>query len=84
MSDDGALGTGSPPQDPVAGLTDREFEVFLLLGQGYTPRHVAGALCLSVSTVEAHRERMKGKLGVESSPMLFRYAVAWCRDQETA
>lgn len=84
VNDGGALVVDSPPQDPVAGLTDREFEVFLLLGQGYTPRHVAEALCLSVSTVEAHRERMKGKLGVESSPMLLRYAVAWCKDQETA
>ena len=40
----------------------------MLLGQGYAPRHIAETLCLSVSTVEAYRERMKQKLGVESSP----------------
>ena len=58
--------------------------MFLLLGQGYTPRHVAEALCLSVSTVEAYRERMKAKLAVGSSPLLVRYAVRWCKDQATA
>ena len=65
----------------MAGLSDREFEVFMLLGQGYAPRHIAETLCLSVSTVEAYRERMKQKLGVESSPMLLRFAVRWCKDR---
>ena len=85
-SEGAALATGDQGdgRDPVADLTDREFEVFLLLGQGYTPRHVAEALCLSVSTVEAYRERMKAKLAVESSPLLVRYAVRWCKDQATA
>ena len=81
-----ANGTVGPPvsgaeDDPVATLSDREFEVFLLIGQGYAPRHIAEALCLSVSTIEAYRERMKEKLGVESSPMLLRYAVRWCKDR---
>lgn len=66
--------------DPVRSLSDREFEVFLLLGEGYAPRHIAETLSLSVSTIEAYRERMKEKLGVESSPMLLRYAVRWCKD----
>lgn len=77
--------TGPAPADgsgdPVESLSDREFEVFLLLGEGYAPRHIAEALCLSVSTVEAYRERMKEKLGVGSSPMLLRYAVRWCKDR---
>ncbi len=71
------------PADPVDVLTDRELEVFLLLGRGFAPRHVAGSLCLSVSTVEVYRERMKEKLGVASSPVLLRYAVRWCRDHGT-
>ena len=72
---------GGPGDDPVAALSDREFEVFLLIGQGYAPRYIAEALCLSVSTVEAYRERMKEKLGLESSPMLLRFAVRWCKDR---
>lgn len=76
------LGRVGPPlpsaEDPVAQLSDREFEVFLLLGRGYAPRHAAERLSLSVSTVEAHRERMKVKLGVQDSPTLVRYAVNWC------
>lgn len=67
--------------DPVSALSDREFEVFLLLGQGFAPRHIAETLCLSVSTVEAYRERMKEKLGMASSPALLRFAVRWCKDR---
>ena len=80
---EGAVGPPVPVEaaDPVSALSDREFEVFLLLGQGFAPRHIAGELCLSVSTVEAYRERMKEKLGVASSPLLLRYAVRWCKDR---
>ena len=67
--------------DPVAALSDRELEVFLLIGQGYAPRYIAQTLCLSVSTVEAYRERMKEKLSLESSPVLLRFAVRWCKDR---
>lgn len=71
------------PNGPLAGLTDREFEVFLLIGEGYAPRHIAEKLSLSVSTVEVYRERLKEKLGLESSPLLLCYAVRWCKDQDT-
>ena len=79
-------GAPGPPvssagDDPVAALSDRELEVFLLIGQGYAPRYIAEALCLSVSTIEAYRERMKEKLSLGSSPMLLRFAVRWCKDQ---
>ncbi len=79
----GAVGPPASDEDtdPVTALSDRELEVFLLIGRGFAPRHVADALSLSVSTVEAYRERMKEKLGVESSPMLLRFAVRWCRDR---
>jgi DNA-binding NarL/FixJ family response regulator len=75
----------APPggeRDPVAVLTDREFEVFLLIGEGFTPRHIAEKLSLSVSTVEVYRERIKAKLALESSPLLLRYAVRWCKDRK--
>lgn len=67
--------------NPVAVLTDRELEVFLLVGQGFTPRHIAERLSLSVSTIEVYRERIKEKLELKSSPLLLRYAVRWCKDQ---
>lgn len=76
---DALPGAGS---DPTAVLTDRELEVFLLVGQGFTPRHIAEKLSLSVSTVEVYRERIKEKMGLESSPLLLRYAVRWCKDHE--
>ncbi len=60
-------------------LTDRELEVFLLLGEGYAPRHIADKLHLSPSTVEVYRQHLKEKLNLESSALLGRYAVAWCR-----
>ena len=80
---EGAVGPRATREDadPVSALSDREFEVFLLLGQGFAPRHIAETLCLSVSTVEAYRERMKEKLGLASSPLLLRFAVRWCKDR---
>ena len=81
-----ANGAVGPPvsgagEDPVAALSDRELEVFLLIGQGFAPRYIAEALRLSVSTIEAYRERMKEKLALDSSPMLLRFAVRWCKDR---
>lgn len=67
---------------PLEMLTDRELEVFLLIGQGYAPRHIADTLSLSVSTIEVYRERLKDKLGLDTSALLTRFAVSWCRDHE--
>lgn len=64
-------------------LTDRELEVFLLLGQGFAPRHIADRLNLSVSTIEVYRGRLKDKLHLDSSAVLTRYAVRWCRDHQS-
>lgn len=69
---------------PVTLLSDRELEVFLLIGEGFTPQHIAERLSLSVSTVEVYRQRIKKKLDIESAPMLLRYAVRWCRDRATS
>ncbi|HMB91976.1 MAG TPA: response regulator transcription factor [Rhodothermales bacterium] len=64
----------------LAALTDREMEVFRLIGEGFAPRHIADQLNLSVSTVEVYRQRIKEKLDVRSSPLLLRYAIRWCKD----
>lgn len=65
---------------PVDRLSDRELEVFLLLGQGYAPRHIAEELCVSVKTVESHRQHLKDKLNLEKSTELTRYAIEWRKE----
>ena len=72
----------APPGGGVGALSDRELEVYELLGQGYAPRHIAEALGLSVSTVEAYRRRVCWKLGVSSSALLARHAVAHVLERE--
>jgi DNA-binding NarL/FixJ family response regulator len=62
---------------PTTLLSDREFEVFQMLGQGLTPRQVAQQLHLSVRTIEAHREHIKKKLGIRSASELLKYAIHW-------
>ena len=62
-------------------LTDREFEIFQLFGQGKATREVADQLHLSAKTVEVHRVNMKKKLKVKTVPELIRYAVRWVESQ---
>ncbi|HXF11245.1 MAG TPA: response regulator transcription factor [Desulfuromonadaceae bacterium] len=66
---------------PVETLSDREFEVFQLLGQGKTTRDIAEQLHLSVKTVEVHRVNIKKKLKQKSSAELIRFAVRWVESQ---
>jgi DNA-binding NarL/FixJ family response regulator len=62
---------------PVEQLTDREFEVFQLIGQGYETKRLAEKLHLSPKTIEVHRANMKAKLKLNSMAELIRYAVRW-------
>ena len=66
---------------PVERLTDREFEVFQLIGQGKGTRQIAEQLHLSVKTVEVHRQHIKEKLKLTDAPSLARYAVQWVESQ---
>ena len=68
---------------PLSRLSDRELEVFRLLGNGYAPRHIAEKLFLSVKTIETHRRHIKQKLNLDSASELTRYAVQWYKDQES-
>ena len=76
-------GRRSPGADksPVENLTDREFEVFQLIGQGKGTRQIAEKLHLSVKTVEVHRVHIKTKLKLESATELIRFAVRWVEGQ---
>jgi DNA-binding NarL/FixJ family response regulator len=73
------LFSGHRPEahSPIAHLTDREFEVFQLIGQGQATRQIAERLHLSVKTVEVHRGNIKKKLELNTGTDLVRYAVRW-------
>jgi DNA-binding NarL/FixJ family response regulator len=66
---------------PIENLTDREFEVLRLLGEGKGTREIAALLHLSGKTVEAHRANIKRKLELKSAGELIRYAVRWVETQ---
>ena len=58
-------------------LSQRELQVFTLIGQGLTTPQVAEQLGVANSTVETYRERLKSKLHLESGAALTRQAVLW-------
>ena len=66
---------------PLSGLTDRELEVFTLIGRGLPPAQIAERLHRSVKTVDTHRENIKRKLGLPSAAELTRYAVQWTLEE---
>jgi len=69
---------------PIAHLTDRELQVFGLIGQGRNNRQVAAELNLSVRTVEAYREYIKTKLKLDNSVQLLRHAFHWAQCKAAA
>jgi len=64
---------------PVDRLTDREREVFGLIGRGLGTREIAEALKLSAKTVETYHARIKEKLGLANGHELIRAAIAWAQ-----
>lgn len=68
---------------PIQKLSDREFEVFELIGQGKSTREIAQHLHLSPKTVAAHREHIRDKLRLSDSTSLIRYAVRWVEARDT-
>jgi DNA-binding NarL/FixJ family response regulator len=62
---------------PVDALSDRELEVFQLIGEGLGTRTIADRLSLSVKTVETHKSRIKTKLHLRDGTELIQYAVKW-------
>ena len=71
------VGGRSSSKSSVEKLSDRELEIFELLGQGRGTSQIAHDLCLSVKTIEAHRSHIKAKLGITTAPELVRAAVEW-------
>jgi DNA-binding NarL/FixJ family response regulator len=68
---------------PISRLSDREFEVLDLLGQGKDSHTIAQELHLSFKTVDAHRARIKEKLNLRNSTELISYAARWVETQRT-
>jgi DNA-binding CsgD family transcriptional regulator len=70
---------GRPREDlaPIATLSDRELQVFRLIGGGMTTAEISRSLHISVKTVETHRQRIKDKLQIEDAPKLVREATQW-------
>ena len=69
--------SGSPGVPTVDRLTDRELEVFRLIGAGLATREVATRLNLGVKTIGTYRDRIKQKLSIKTSAELSRRAVLW-------
>jgi DNA-binding NarL/FixJ family response regulator len=70
-------GKGGLKESPVEQLSDRELEVFELLGQGRGTRQIGEMLRVSVKTVQAYCARIKEKLNLSSATELLREAVRW-------
>jgi DNA-binding NarL/FixJ family response regulator len=68
---------GEKGGSPVDRLSDRELEVFRLLGEGFGTREVAGKLGISIRTIDAHRAHIKEKLGLRDATELVHQAVRW-------
>jgi DNA-binding NarL/FixJ family response regulator len=67
---------------PIDSLTDRELQVFQLLGAGLSTRQIAAKLNLSFKTIETHRENIKHRLGLTNAEELVRAATAWVQGKE--
>ncbi|MEZ5452929.1 MAG: response regulator transcription factor [Thiothrix sp.] len=70
-------GSSHDDDSPLANLSDRELEVFWLVGEGVGASEIASRLHLSVKTIETHRDKLKKKLGIDSASELNRFAMQW-------
>jgi len=70
-------GQSTVNESPVKSLSDRELEVFQLIGQWKTTREIAEELHLSVKTIEYYREQIKRKLNLKNAAELTQRATSW-------
>ena len=70
-------GNADGPRSPIADLTDRELEVFRLIGEGHGTRQIAEELHLSVKTVESYQAHIKDKLSLKNARELVQRAIQW-------
>jgi DNA-binding NarL/FixJ family response regulator len=72
-----ANGAGAEQRSPIADLTDRELEVFRLIGEGHATRQIAQELHISVKTVESYQAHIKDKLSLKNARELVQRAIQW-------
>lgn len=77
----GAKAAPKPGAASVSTLTDREFEVYRLLGQGKEPHDISRILHLSIKTVDTHRMHIRQKLGLRNATELIHHATRWVGEQ---
>jgi DNA-binding NarL/FixJ family response regulator len=77
-------GVNPSEHSSISDLTDRELEVFRLIGEGHGTRQIAEALHLSVKTVESYQAHIKEKLSLRSARELVQHAVQWNVRERTA
>jgi DNA-binding NarL/FixJ family response regulator len=82
MAERFAEGTAPATRSVVELLSDRELEVFQLLGRGFSTRQIADELHVSFKTVQAFSARIKEKLGLSGATELLREAVRWHDSQQ--
>ena len=68
----------------IADLTDRELEVFRLIGEGHSTRQIAEDLHISVKTVESYQAHIKEKLSLRSGRELVQHAIQWTINENTS
>lgn len=74
-------GKSEPPVSPVARLSDRELEVFEMLGRGKPTRQIAEELNLTIPTIHSFRNRIKEKLQLKNSTEMMLHAMQWVRER---
>ncbi len=74
-------GTRGEGQSPIEILSNRELEVFQLIGQGFKRGEIADLLHLSVKTIGTYRENIKKKMNLKTATELMKHAVTWVQSQ---
>jgi DNA-binding NarL/FixJ family response regulator len=77
-------GSGTLRDSSIADLSDRELEVFRLIGEGHGTRQIAEKLHLSVKTVESYQAHIKEKLSLRSSRELMQRAIQWNMNEKNS
>jgi len=70
------------PPAPVEMLTDRELEVFQMIGRGFGTRRIAEELRIGIKTVESYRARIKEKLHLTDGDQLLQHAINWLQEHQ--
>ena len=73
---------GVSQSSPINALSDRELEVFDMLGQGHGTRYISEKLHLSIKTIETYRAHIKRKLNLSDATELIQHAVQWVNNRE--